>query len=306
MSAVPADDRPDWSSLKAKWPNAALSRFVEADGLLWHIQRSGPKGTQSVLLIHGTGASTHSFAESLPLLAKDHDVLAIDLPGHGFTATAPSSKLSLPGMSKALERLLESLEFKPHYCAGHSAGAAIALQMAADGAIAPDCIIGLNAALKPIEGNAVLAPLAKMLFVNPFTPRLFSMQARYTGIASTLLQSTNTPISEQMHDCYRTLMENPAHVNGALGMMANWNLKPLIAALGTVVCDTRLVVARNDKMVPPSVSREAAARMPNATVIAHDGGGHLMHEIDPEMIGSEIKAHNDDAQTDDEPVRLAG
>ena len=37
------------------------------------------------LLLHGTGASTHSFRDLLPWLARRCTVVAPDLPGHGFT-----------------------------------------------------------------------------------------------------------------------------------------------------------------------------------------------------------------------------
>ncbi len=39
-----------------------------------------------------------------------------------------------------------------------------------------------------------------------------------------------------------------------------------------------------DRAVPPSVSREAAARMPQAQVVEIAGMGHLMHEEAPERI----------------------
>lgn len=280
----PASDRPDWNSLKPTWPNTAHSSFVQSDHLLWHCQRAGPKGVKPILLLHGTGASTHSFRDVFSHLADTHDVLALDLPGHGFTQTAPSAKLSLPGMAKAIAALLNEIGFDPSLTVGHSAGAAVLLQMTHMNLIAPQIIIGLNAALKPIEGNAFLAPLAKMLFINPLTPRLFAMQSRYTQSANTLLKATNSNIDDAARACYRALMANPAHVNGALGMMANWDLKTLVNQLGALTTDVRLVVARDDKMVPPDVSRDAAKRMRNGRLIEHEIGGHLLHEIQHNVI----------------------
>ncbi|MGB7430899.1 MAG: alpha/beta fold hydrolase BchO, partial [Ahrensia sp.] len=266
------------------------SRFVQSGDLLWHCQRGGPASAEKLLLLHGTGASTHSYRDAFATLIQDYDVLAIDLPGHGFTQTAPSAKLSLPGMAKAVATLLANLSFEPTAAVGHSAGAAILLQMALTGAITPNVIIGLNAALKPIEGNAFLAPLAKMLFINPLTPRLFAMQARYTQSADTLLAATNSDIDAAARANYRALMANPAHVNGALGMMANWDLKPLIENLGALQTDVRLVVARDDKMVPPDVSRETVKRLRNSRLIEHETGGHLLHEISPNVIAAALNA----------------
>ena len=77
----------DWARDGADWPHAAHSRFVEVAGQRWHVQLlPGPAADAPVvLLVHGTGASTHSWRALMPLLARRAAVLAVDLPGHGFS-----------------------------------------------------------------------------------------------------------------------------------------------------------------------------------------------------------------------------
>ena len=55
------------------WPNRQISRSVEVAGLAWHVQISG-KGPL-ILLLHGTGSSTHSWAELTPILNKEAQIL---------------------------------------------------------------------------------------------------------------------------------------------------------------------------------------------------------------------------------------
>ena len=57
-----------WSRDGADWPNRDASIFVEAAGIRWHVQRMGEG--PPLLLIHGTGAATHSWRGLLPLLAQ--------------------------------------------------------------------------------------------------------------------------------------------------------------------------------------------------------------------------------------------
>ena len=82
----------DWQALQAQWPHSAHSRFVQAGGLRWHLQRFACQGLPGaanppvVLLIHGTGSATHSWRGLAPLLAQHAEVLSMDLPGHGFSA----------------------------------------------------------------------------------------------------------------------------------------------------------------------------------------------------------------------------
>ena len=58
---------PIGGSLARTWPNAAHSRFVRAGGIVWHVQMWGHG--PPLLLLHGTGAATHSWRGIAPLLA---------------------------------------------------------------------------------------------------------------------------------------------------------------------------------------------------------------------------------------------
>ena len=128
-----------WSRDGADWPNRDASNFVEAAGIRWHVQQMGEG--PSLLLIHGTGAATHSWRGLLPLLAQHFSVIAPDLPGHGFTQSPPSHRLSLPGMAADLGALLRKLEVRPEIAVGHSAGAAILARMCLAGRIAPRLLV---------------------------------------------------------------------------------------------------------------------------------------------------------------------
>ena len=57
-----------WDQDGHDWPNRDASRFVEAAGLTWHVQIAGQGPV--LLLLHGTGASTHSWRDLLPGLAE--------------------------------------------------------------------------------------------------------------------------------------------------------------------------------------------------------------------------------------------
>lgn len=288
---APADPAPPegWHAVAGTWPNAGHSRFVRASGLVWHVQRLGMTGAPKCLLVHGTGASTHSFDALMRLLAERFDVLAPDLPGHGFTSEARGRVLSLPGMADALAGLLDTLDFAPAIAAGHSAGAAILIEMALGGRIEPAALIGLNSALEPIEGNAIFSPLAKALFVNPFTAHTVAFQARHTRLPRRLLANTGSALDEATIGHYETLVGMPSHVAGALGMMANWDLEPLQRRLADLKTPTTLIVNEDDRMVPPRVSRHAATLTNSATILSLPSGGHLAHEAAPHQFAEIIE-----------------
>ena len=78
----------DWQRDGPSWPHHERSRFVIAAGQRWHVQQwpAPAPGAPTLLLLHGTGASTHSWRDLAPLLAQHAGVIAVDLPGHGFSA----------------------------------------------------------------------------------------------------------------------------------------------------------------------------------------------------------------------------
>ncbi len=276
--------RPDWERDGKNWPNREASRFLRVGAVRWHVQVAGPEDAPVLLLLHGTGAATHSFRDLLPLLTRTHRVVAPDLPGHGFTDARGDGALSLPGMAKAVGELCAALDIRPALGVGHSAGAAVLLRMMTDGHADFGRIVGINAALAPIEGNAILSPLAKLLFVNPFVPRLFARRAASGDTVRSLMARTNSAIDEAGMRHYETLARNPAHVAGALGMMASWDLAALRGRLGAVACPVTFIVAEDDTMVPPAASEGAAARIADARLVRLPRGGHLLHEVDPETV----------------------
>lgn len=267
----------------ADWPNRAASRPITAAGVDWHVQILGDGPT--LLLLHGTGASTHSWRDLAPLLAHRFRIVAPDLPGHGFTPAPKAGAQSLPGMARAVAGLLDALDVTPAVAIGHSAGAAVAARMILDGAIRPDRLIALNGALTPFEGLAgrLLPGMAKGLFLNPFAPRYFAWSASSVAVRR-LLEGTGSRIDARGAALYERLMRNPSHVAGALGMMAHWDLHTLEHDLPRLRPALDLIVADNDKTVPPIAARKLAARLTKARVHAVPRLGHLAHEEAPQQI----------------------
>ncbi len=279
----------DWSREGLIWPHRAASQFVNLGGARWHIQRMG--SGEPLLLLHGTGASVHSWRDVMPLLAQSHQVIAVDLPRHAFTSGHPPDSLSLPRMAGELARLMKALEVTPAAIIGHSAGAALALQLALDhGYTGP--IIGLNAALRPFPGiGAQLFPaVAKLFLVNPLVPRIFSGSLMREGEAERFLRkSTGSIIDPVGMACYSALFRNPAHAKGALAMMANWDLPSLKARIGGVTNAVLLVHSDRDAAIPLDWTREASGWLKAARLEVLPGLGHLAHEEAPEQAAALIR-----------------
>jgi magnesium chelatase accessory protein len=283
-------EKPSWTKQGADWPNRAHSQFIAAAGITWHVQSIG-KGPV-LLLLHGTGAATHSWAGLMPLLAKHFTVVAMDLPGHGFTGTPRGSGLSLPGMARLVGALVTQLDLKPVAIIGHSAGAAIGAELILTGAVKADHLIALNGAFKPFDGLAahVFPVVAKLIALNPITIIALAARGGDKKRVTQLLAGTGSKLSAQQVDYYARLFGIAGHINGVMGMMARWEFGKLVPRLPGLKAQMTLIVGAGDKTIPPDVSRHVAKIVPGATLVELPLLGHLAHEEAPEIVAQAIEA----------------
>jgi magnesium chelatase accessory protein len=279
----------DWATNQATWPHARFSRFVQLPGQTWHVQMLGQG--PALLLLHGTGASTHSFRDLLLPLAEHHTVVCPDLTGHAFTSMHQRQSSSLPNIATNLGLLLEHLQLWPQAIVGHSAGAAIAAQLVLQQPGRPTpVLIGLNPAWLPLHGMAswLFPPAARLVALNPLSARLFAYYASSPRLVSALLESTGSRLGEAAQSYYRRLLQCPAHVRGVLSMMTAWRLQELERALPSLKGPVFLHLGANDRTIPAVQAEQACALMPQAVKRSFAGLGHLAHEEAPARTCAQI------------------
>ena len=280
----------DWSRDGADWPHRAASRWVHAEGLRWHVQVAG-RGP-AILLLHGTGASTHSWRRLMSCLAPHATVVAPDLPGHAFTDAPAPRRLSLEELSALMGGLLRRLGLHPRVAVGHSAGAAIAVQMALDGHL-PGCrLVALNGALLPLPGvrGRIYRPLAWMFDRGDWAARLFARRARDPQAVRRLIASTGSRIEPVDERLYARLFADATHMRGVVAMMARWNIAALGHRLPALHHPLHLVVGSRDGAIPPAQASEVRLRVPAAVVSTLPDLGHLIHEQAPARVATIVLA----------------
>jgi magnesium chelatase accessory protein len=276
--------------LPAWWPHRGRSQFVDVQGLRWHLQRwPGPaEGAPVVLLLHGTGAASHSWRHLAPLLAARHEVLAPDLPGHGFTRTPGRQALTLPAVAGAVAALLDALQRRPVLVVAHSAGAAVALQLVLHEGLQPERVVGVNAAVLPLQGpvGRLFLPAARLLSANPLVAPGFAAWAALPGATRRLLKGTGSRIDPLGERCYHHLVADARHARGALRLMASWDLAALERDLHALRVPLVLLAGAADRMLPPSHAWRVQQRLRGVTVHELPGLGHLAHEEDPALVAA--------------------
>ena len=273
--------RPNWSVEGRDWPNREHSRFVSAGGMSWHVQEMG-EGPR-LLLLHGTGAATHSFRDLAPKLAK-----------HFHLACAGPARARLHG---------HAAQQRP-VAARH--GAACRQPARQDGVRARhrrrsfggrrdpdrDGAVGSRSARRSSSPSTVRCCrfAARRCFRRwrscsssiRWPRRLFAWRALSHDATRRLLEGTGSAIDAARH---RTLpapvpqtrpCRRHARHDGELGPATDCSAGLLALSVPLV-----LVSAANDKAVPPRDAATIAARVPVARAMPLGDGGHLVHEEQP-------------------------
>jgi len=300
----------DWTRDGTNWPNRIHSRFANTRPHRWHVQDTGSPGDGRpvILLLHGAGAATHSWRHMLPLLDTRARVIAPDLPGQGFSRSGSRFRLGMDFIAEDMARLLGELDALPDAIVGHSAGGALGLWLAHRLERKPAAAITVNGALEPFPGMAgwLFPDLARLLSLNPLTALVVSRTGASEASVRSLLENTGSRIDAEGLACYRRLVASRAHVDGTLGMMAQWRLEPLLAALPRIALPTLFLAAENDRTVPPEIAYRSAARMPQAEVVAMPARGHLVHEEAAQDVAAAVFAFLDRQGIAIEPDRREG
>lgn len=259
----------------------------------WYLERAG--NGPACLLLHGTGASAHSWQKLLPLLATHHTVIAVDLPGHARNLSPPGTELSLPVMAGAVLELLEHCDLPsgPIIGVGHSAGAAILAEMALQ---KPSCLgqlISLNGALVPLNGLARLtfSPLARASANTQWLSSLFSRRVKDPAVLERLLKQTGSTLDVEGIQAYHALCQDPEHVSGALRMMAAWRLEHLYPKLHRLTLPVHLIAGARDRMIAPRDAYRLQRVINHSTLDVVENAGHLAHEETPVAIAQLILAY---------------
>ncbi|MFN3663569.1 alpha/beta fold hydrolase BchO [Yoonia sp.] len=270
------------------WPLSEYSRQILHRPHRWHVQEAGQGPL--ILLIHGAGGATQSFRHLFPVLTQTHHVVAIDLPGQGFSQMGARQRAGLDHMTGDILSLCRAEGWNPAIVVGHSAGGAIALRLWELG-LRPGRIVLINAALSNFKGVAgLLFPfMAKALAATPFSASIVTATSS-RNVVQNLIRGTGSVLDEAGVDLYHRLITDRGHIDGTLAMMAQWSLDGLLARLADIIVPVHLITGANDKAVPPSVSHETANILPQAKLTELPGLGHLAHEEDARTVANLIMA----------------
>ncbi len=107
----------------------SVERFIKIDDVVVRYSHFGV-GEETVVLLHGYGASLEVWDDFAGQLGKKYRVITLDLPGSGFSTYGDREEISMVFMAEVTCALLQRLEVANYHLIGHSMGGAVAVALA--------------------------------------------------------------------------------------------------------------------------------------------------------------------------------
>jgi len=255
--------RPDRVAASAPPDTPVATGFVESGGERIHFESAGTG--EAVVLTHGYGGNHASWFQQVPDLARDHRVVAWDQRGFG-RSTRSTGRLGPVAAADDLGALLDHLGIERAHLVGQSMGGWSVLGFALRH---PERVrkLVLAASVAGIGTPAIDAHFERLLAQAPPPSDPFPLAhhpALHPGLAR--------------RDPARALLYREiGHAHGPpppeLPQLLRDTRWPE-DALAELDVPVLFVVGSEDRLFPPALVREAAARLPRSEVIEIPGAGH--------------------------------
>jgi len=285
-------DRPA-EALVARWAPPP-SEFIELQGQLVHLRdqglrHDGASGPPPLVLIHGTGASLHTWEGWAKALKGQRRVISVDLPGFGLTGpfTGAWGQAELAARyhgdtyARFLLALLDRLQVRRAVIAGNSLGGEVAWRLAH---AAPERVAGL--VLVDAFGPDFVPERVPLGFVVARTPVLRSL-SEWTlpreVVDASVREVYGDPsrVTPELVDRYFELTLREGNRRALVQRLAITVPGEHAERLAALRQPTLIVWGARDRLIPPAVGREFQRLIAGSQLVVLEGLGHVPQEEDP-------------------------
>ena len=279
-----APDRPV-QTLVARWAQPP-SAFILVKGQLVHLRDEGPRNDPApVLLLHGTGASLHTWEGWAAALKTARRVIRIDLPGFGLSGPFEGQYTPDDYRGDTYARfvldVLDVLKVPRAVIGGNSLGGEVAWRAVT---LAPkrfDRLILVDASGYDFAPEDIPLGLriARLSPLNRIGEHLLPRAVITASLHS--VYGDPTQVSDELVDRYFELTLREGN-RRALGLrLQQLEMGRDAARIKTLALPTLVLWGGRDRLIPPAIGARFAADIRGATLVRFDSLGHVPQEEDP-------------------------
>ena len=256
----------------ADWAANPSATTQKSTGLTY--DRAGPHDDHRppMLLVHGLGSCRRIWRSVAATLALQHDVIAVDLPGHaGLPVGIDQSPM---GLARTLAAFLDELGIDRVHVVGHSLGGWTALELGADGRAAS--ITGLASAGLPYQPATKRSALlwANLELATRLAP-LVPVLVRPTALrALTMTTGTTRPAELPYVDAVVAALAHQQASGFLATLDATLNTVFKRAAAIDATVPVTVLICERDAVLPPEHHDDPLKAPPHTMWVRLGGSGH--------------------------------
>ena len=273
---IPVDE------LKLKYASSP-SAFISIDGMDVHYREEGHEmDTLPLVLIHGTGASLHTFDAWTNALKRKKRVVRMDLPGFGLTGPFPEQPYSMSNYILFIEHFLKAKGIDRCILAGNSLGGVIAWQFTAKNPKMVTKLVLIDAAGYPLKSKSV--PIAFTLARTPVLNRLLTfITPRFMAKASVKnVYADKTKVTDSLVDRYFELTLREGNRQALVDRMKIGIDTSFIPLIKNIQQPTLVMWGAQDLLIPLNSAYRFHNDLPNDTLVILENSGHVPMEESPD------------------------
>ena len=267
--------------LKKKYANTE-SEFVEIDGMQVHFRDQGlATDSLPIVLIHGTGASLHTWESWVNELKNKHRIITLDLPAYGLTGPNKTGDYSQDFYVNFMENFLSKLNIKRCVLGGNSLGGSITWAFALEHPERVGKMILVDAGGYPMVSKSV--PIAFQIARMPIVGNLFKYILPYAVIEKSLqnVYVHDDRITPELIERYYDLASRTGNRKAFLDRMKSSIKNDNHLKIKTLTMPTLIIWGKEDGLIPLDVAEKFHEDLPNDTMIVFKDLGHTPMEEDP-------------------------
>lgn len=257
---------------------AAPSTFLGVAGLRLHLRDTGPRDAPAVVMLHGFGASLHTWEAWAHALSPDHRVIRFDLPGFGLTGADPTGDYSDARSIAVLLALLDRLGLPRVALIGNSMGGRIAwaFTVAHPERVSKLVLVSPDGFASPgiVYGRRQSVPL--LMRVLPYTMPMPMLRANLAAAYADPSRLTAQTLRRT-----RDMMLAPGVRRAILDRMQQMVLVDPRPLLRRIAVPVLLLWGEKDAMIPIGNAQDYLAVLAQARLVALPGIGHVPQEEAP-------------------------
>ncbi|MGH2985406.1 MAG: alpha/beta fold hydrolase, partial [Solirubrobacterales bacterium] len=240
-------------------------------------------GPEHVLCLHGLGSNKTSFFETVPALAPECTVHALDLPGFGSSAKPSRAPYTAPWFAAAVRGYMDSMAIEQAHLVGNSMGGRIALELAF-GEPARVASLSLLAPALAFRRRRELVPLVRLLRPElaaiPHPLRTATVRAQFWGLFAQperLDPAAADVAVDEFCRAYRSRAARVAFFAAARNVYLDepHGEEGLYARLAGLEPPALFVWGEQDRIIPPGFARHVERALPRARQVVLAECGHV-------------------------------